>query len=182
MGKRTTLIALLLVTTIGTRFLSLPPNFSPLGAFALFGGAYISHKWGRYVLPLLMIWVSDIIITNVIYSEYVDGFTLFYKGSLVNYFAFASIVFVGAMIKKKNQLTVIIGATASSVLFFIISNFGVWAFSEMYPNTINGLVSCFTFALPFFKNSLVSTLLFSALLFGAVEVVNRYFFLKKVVR
>ncbi len=174
MGKKSVLIALLLVIMVGTRFLSLPPNFSPLGAFALFGGAYISHKWLKYALPLLMIWVSDVFINNIIYTEYVDGFALFYQGSFINYLAFASIICVGAMIKKKSQLTVIIGATVSSVLFFVISNLGVWAFTEMYPNTMNGLVSCYTFALPFFKNTLVSTLLCSAVLFGIVEGATAY--------
>lgn len=160
----------IVVIAIFSRFLPLPANFSPFGAIALFSGAYFVNNYLKYILPIALLWVSDVIINNVIYSEYMDGFSLFYQGSLWIYLTFALIIFIGSIIKKKNQLTILIGSVGASVLFFLVSNFGVWFSTSMYAKNVEGLIQCYVMGIPFFKYTLASNFIFSAVFFGMFEV------------
>lgn len=151
-----------------------PSNFAPIGAMALFGGAYLGRNWKAFLIPLLSLWISDLFINYI----YIGGFSFFYPGFYWQYGCFALIVLLGSTMLKKVRPMKILGASLSaSVLFFIISNFGVWTSGLMYPYpmTIEGLMTCYIAAIPFFGGTLSGDLVYSGILFGAFELAKYKF-------
>lgn len=145
-------------------------NFTPLGAIALFGAAYFANKKWAIIVPLLALWVSDLFLNNLYYAAYQDGFAWLTGGFIYLYGSIILTVILGFIILKKITVgRVLGGAVAASLLFFIISNFGVWLSSPMYPLTMEGLVMCYTAAIPFFHNTLAGNVIYSVLLFGSYE-------------
>lgn len=149
--------ALILIATL-LRLAPLPANFSPIGGIALFAGAlFVSRKWFAILVPLIALLLSDLIL-----SYEVDAFV---------YFSYALIALLGRGLldreEKPQVAPVAISSLAASAIFFLISNFGVWAQGLLYPRTGSGLVACYFAAVPFFWNTLVSDLLFTTALFGA---------------
>jgi hypothetical protein len=137
-------------------------NFSPLIGLGLFGSAHIKDKRFAFALPLLSMLLSDCFL----------GFhnTMFFTyGSLmlITWFGF------GWFKNKINISRLVIASLISSTIFFVITNFGVWAVQNMYPKNLSGLVECFTAAIPFFKNSLVGDLVFCGLMFGIFEIIKQ---------
>ena len=152
------------------------PNFTPIGAIALFGGAYLKNRYHAFLIPMISLWLSDLILNNFIFSFYSD-FTWFYPGFLWQYTSFILIIIIGYLfLKKLNFKNVFITTVLSSLLFFIITNFGVWSLGS-YGYTFQGLIACYTFALPFFGNTLISTIIFSAVI---EIIIERKIFLKKI--
>jgi len=140
-------IGIILLAVI-TRLLPHPPNFVPIGALAIFSGAKINDK-RAFLLPLLAMFFSDFIL----------GFhsTLIYV-----YASFFLMVLVGRSIKnKQNYKTIFAASLFSSLLFFIITNFGVWLSFNMYPKNINGFIQCYFMAIPFFRNTLLGDLFYT---------------------
>lgn len=169
-------LALLVLLAAFSRLIPHPPNFSPIGAMALFGSAYFSRKHVALLLPILAMWVSDMVINNVVYAQYFEGFTFFYQGFYWTYGAFIAIGVIGFYVLKKVRfVNVLLAALLASVAFFVISNFGVWASGTMYPKTLNGLYACYTAGIPFFKNTISGNLVYSGVLFGAFELVQHKF-------
>lgn len=151
--KRALLALALIVIGVTLRIVPHTANFAPVGAIALFAGAILAWRIALW-LPLAIMVISDLIIG----LHPLIGFT---------WGAFALITLLGvALNKSSNWLRVPLGALASSLIFFIISNFGVWTEGKLYPHTWQGLSDCFVMALPFFRATLTSDLLFSALFFG----------------
>ena len=147
-------VALIFIGIIG-RLFPHPANFTPLAALALFGGYYFK-KEGKIILPLLALFISDC-------------FLGFYdlRLMLVVYFCFFLNVILGSYLGSKK----ILGKAAAfsvvgSIIFFIATNFAVWAFGSWYPHTAPGLATCFYLALPFFRNTLLGDLFFSVSLFN----------------
>ena len=168
---RFSVISLMIVLAAFSRLIPHPPNFAPIGAMALFGAAYFSKKFIALIIPVLSMLISDLVINNTIYAQYFEGFTFFYQGFYWTYAAFIVIGVIGFFMLKKVQLkSVILASLFAAVLFFIISNFGVWASGTMYPQTFSGLIACYTAAIPFFKNTLMGNLVYSGVLFGAFEL------------
>lgn len=146
-------------------------NFSPLAAMALFGAAYFNHKWMAFGIPMLALWVSNLVLDNVFLSEFYDGFVLFGNGGV--YLAFVLVGILGLfMLKKVTPLRVAGASLSASVLFFIVSNFFVWLQGTMYSMDFTGLVACYVAAIPFFWNTLAGDLFFCALMFGAFEAIT----------
>lgn len=151
-----------------SRLIPHPINFAPISGIALFGAAYYSKKYWAFIIPIVSMWISDLIINNVVYAEYFDGFVWFYSGSLFTYAAFVAIAILGMnALKRVTVSRVVASAMSASILFFALSNFGVWLSSGMYPHTWNGLATCYAAGLPFLKNTVAGDLVYSALLFGA---------------
>ncbi|MFU8813409.1 MAG: DUF6580 family putative transport protein [Balneolaceae bacterium] len=149
-------------------------NFTPIGAIALFGAAYFTDKKWALIIPLGAMWISDLLLNNLVYASFYSGFTLFTPGFLFIYGGIVLIAVLGFYLFKKVTLPrVLAGAFGGSVIFFIVSNFGVWIASPMYPLTVEGLILCYTAAIPFFHNTLAGTLVYSGVLFGAYEYVKR---------
>jgi hypothetical protein len=135
-----------------------PPNFTPIGAMALFSGAYLGRRSLAFVAPLGAMLLSDAILG-------------FYSGMWVTYLAVALIVLVGwVALSRVSVLRVAGAAVASSILFFLVSNFGTWALSGMYPHTVAGLEACYVAAIPFFQNTLAGDLFYASLLFGGFRI------------
>ena len=143
------------------------PNFAPLDAMALFGGAYFARKRWAVLVPLLAVWGSDLIL-NYQYTGYLQ---LLYPGWYWQYGCYALMALLAhAGLRQVTPLRVALGATTAAVIFFIVSNFGVWVGSAMYPHTGGGLLACYVAALPFFSHSLLSNLVYCSVLFGGFEL------------
>jgi hypothetical protein len=152
-----------------TRIIPHMPNFTPIGAMALFGGAYLKNKNHAFLIPIISLWISDIIINNFILSYYND-FTWFYPGFLWQYGSFFIMILIGFFFLKKISFkNVFITSLCSSLLFFVITNFGVWISGSMYPLSLDGLLICFLAALPFYKGTLLGFIFYSSFLFGVYE-------------
>ena len=145
------------------RLLPHPPNFTPIFAMALFGGAYLNKKKLAFLLPLAAMLIGDLFIG-------------FHSLMLVVYGSIAIITSLGFLLKSRVRPSTVIGVSLlGSLIFYLITNFAVWAMSGTYPPTPAGLVSSYVAALPFFKNSLISGLFYSALMFGSFEFAKRKF-------
>lgn len=153
-----------------TRLLPHAYNFTPLGAIALFGAAYFTEKKWALIIPILAFWGSDLLLNNVMYSAYYDGFTWLTSDMLYTYGSIAMIVVLGYYLLKKITFgRVLSGALGASVIFFIVSNLGVWLSGTMYPITFEGLIACYTAAIPFFHYTIAGNVVYSAALFGSYE-------------
>jgi hypothetical protein len=138
------LIALLsaILAAAALRLVPHPPNFSPIGAMALFSGAYLGRRGLALVAPLAALFLSDLVL-----------------GALA--------------LRRASAARVGFAALASSVLFFVLTNLGMWLFSGFYPRTLAGLETCYIAAIPFFQNTLAGDLFYAALLFGGFAVAER---------
>ena len=151
-------ITLMVIAAAFVRLIPHPPNFAPIAAIALFGGAYYSKKSFAYLLPISAMFLTDLILG-------------FHSTMWAVYLSFVLIVALGMiMIKKKNVKNVILASVVSSVLFFVLTNFAVWLSGIMYPLNIAGLGACFTAAIPFFQNTLIGDLVFTGAMFGIYEL------------
>jgi hypothetical protein len=135
-----------------------PPNFTPVGAMALFSGAYLGRRAVAFAAPLGALLLSDLVLG-------------FYHGQATVYFSVALIVMIGMVaLTRVSSLRVGIAAITSSILFFVITNFGMWLFSGFYPRTLAGLEACYVAAIPFFQNTVAGDLFYAALLFGGFRI------------
>ena len=151
-----------------TRIFPHPPNFTPILALAIFGGAYFPNKIAALTLPVIAMFLSDLILG-------------FHSQMYVVYGTIVILSFLGNIIKTKNIKNLVISGLAGSLFFFIITNFSVWISGSLYPLTFDGLIQCYIMAIPFFHNTLISTLLFiSVLFFGYNFAEKKYQILKKV--
>lgn len=176
MNLRFSVLVLMIILTVFSRTIPIMPNFSPLGAIGLFGAAYFVKKWQAFLIPIAAIWLSDLFINNVIYAQYYPKFTWFYQGFYWQYGSYLLIALAGIFIfKKVNLQRVIAGATASTAIFFLVSNFGVWASGTMYPMNFQGLITCYAAGIPFLKGTFLGDLIYSGMLFGLFALAQRQF-------
>jgi hypothetical protein len=165
LDNKARLVALLtaILAAAALRLVPHPPNFSPIAAMALFAGACMPRKLLAFVAPFGALILSDIALGG------------FYPGINFVYLSFALTVLIGwAVARQKTPLTIGAGAVAGSVLFFILTNFGMWLFSGIYPLTSAGLAACYIAAVPFFQNTLAGDLFYTALLFGGFALAERW--------
>jgi len=173
---RISTIALLTLFAAFSRLIPHPPNFAPIGAMALFGAAYFSQRYLAFVIPIISMWLSDLLLNNVVYGQYFDHFVWVYDGFYWTYGAFIIIGLVGfVLLKRVKPQILFVASLSASVLFFLISNFGVWASGTMYPHSFSGLISCYAAGMPFFKNTLLGDLVYCSVLFGAFEFLQYRF-------
>ena len=144
---------------VAFRLIPHPPNVAPITALALFSGASFRNKWYSIVFPLIAMLLSDMVL----------GFSTI---SLWVYSAFILITMFSWMTKELKWTSVLI----SSLIFFIVSNFGVWVLS--YPHTIEGLITCYTMAIPFFGYSILGDMAWSLIIFGLYETIKENVFVK----
>lgn len=140
-----------------------PPNFTPVGSIALFGGARLAG-WQAFAMPLAIMLAADAGL-RVLFG---------YPFAFVSYAAFLINVLLGRMLRGSTSAGRIAAfAFAGSVQFFVLTNFVTWARGTMYPHTLDGLAACYIAALPFFAWTAAGDLFYSALLFGAYEWIGR---------
>jgi hypothetical protein len=166
--KRFWIAVVFILAAAFSRLLPHPPNVAPIAAMALAGGVYFDKRFAVAV-PLLALLLSDV-------------FLGFYSLMIFVYGSFLAIGFLGMWLKtRKSPLTVFGAALAGSVLFFVVTNFGVWLLGHsVYPRSLAGLLECYTLAIPFFRNTLVGDLAYTAVLFGLFEILDRYIVPSKV--
>jgi hypothetical protein len=171
---RINMIYLLTLAIAATRFLPHPPNFACIGALGLFAGFYFAGR-KAYLVPAIALLISDLASEALgvagmgLYSPMV---------MLATYGAASAAVPLGRWVAKSGIGKQIawtrlpIATLAASTMFFLVSNFGVWA-GPWYPNSLGGLVACYTNAIPFYGYTLAGDLCFAAVMFGAFEVSRR---------
>lgn len=158
-----------------SRLLPHPPNFTPIAGMSLFGAAYFSKKYWAFIIPMLAMLISDLIINNVVYAS--ESFMVFHSTSLYIYLSFALITLLGFRLLKKVSTTRLLGASlASSALFFLITNFGVWAvgYSNFSAN-FGGLIATYVAGIPFALNTIAGDLFYVSILFGSYELLRTRF-------
>jgi len=137
-----------------SRLVPHPPNFTPIAAMALFGGAFFSDRRLAFMVPLMAMIASDFVIG-------------FHPLAPVVYATFLLVVCIGFWIKRHfSPSAIFAGTLAGSFLFFVTTNFAVWLSGTLYPKTAAGLLTCFVAAIPFFRNTLAGDLVYTVLLFG----------------
>ena len=158
---RLMLLAGLVVAAALSRLIPHPPNFSPIEATALFAGAYFLDRRLALLVPIAAMLLSDLFIG-------------FHSGVPVVYACIAAMAWFGrGLAVKRSPLRIAGYGLAGAVFFFAVTNFWVWLADGMYPMTLEGLVACYTMALPFFQNQLAGVAFYSIVLFGGVALAER---------
>ena len=152
------MVYLFIIFGIFCRLIPHLPNVTPVAAIALFGGAYLGKR-SALIVPLVIMIISDL-------------FLGFHPVAVFVWGSFLLTVFIGLWLKEHRTVKNIIGASlSSSFIFFIVTNFGVWASpASWYPHTWQGLVNCYVMAIPFFRNTILGDIGYVALFFGVYEL------------
>ncbi len=163
MSGKTFTVLLLIVVAVFSRLIPHPWNLTAVGAVALFAGAHLKPQSLAFIVPLLAFFITDLILG-------VHNTMVFTYGAV----AICSLLGI-RYLQKPAPLKVLGTSLAASVIFFLISNFGVWLVGGLYPMTTEGLLSCFIMAVPFFQGQVIGDLLHSAVLFGAYAMMSKKF-------
>jgi len=161
--SRIALIIIVLLAVI-SRLIPHAPNFVPIGGLALFSGANFRKK-SALLIPLAAMFLSDV-------------FLGFHKTIPYVYASFIIIALIGGIIKSNKWQSLLKASLVSSVLFFLITNFGVWMTGTMYQENLSGLMQCYGFGLPFFRNTLISDLFYTFSFFYGYRFLLNFFFKK----
>lgn len=150
-------IAAIILSAVFMRLIPHAPNMSPIGALALFSGIVMPNIMGISI-SLIALFISDLFLGFHATMPFVYG-------------SFVLIAMLGYILRKKVSLVKVgIGSLLGSILFFIITNFGVWLTSAMYEKNIGGLVRAYDMGIPFFRNTLFGDLLYNAIFFMSYVV------------
>lgn len=169
---RAALLTAMIAAAALARLLPHVPNVAPVGALALFGGAHFARKRWAVVVPLSAMLLSDLVLYAGRYEEY---WAYFPSSAFSVYASMALIACLGFWLRKRRRVHHIAAATvAGSGLFFLVTNFGVWLFTSMYPHTLQGLISCYTAAIPFFRNTLLGDAVYATVLFGGFALAQHH--------
>ena len=156
------IILAIIIFAAFTRLIPHPPNFSPIIAIGLFGGAYLKDSKLALIIPLIAMIIADI-------------FLGFHETMIWVYGSLFLISIMGILLKNRVTFKNCAVATLSgSLLFFLVTNFGVWIISGYYEQSIEGLLTCYSMALPFFNNTLAGSVVYSTIMFGGYEVIKNY--------
>jgi hypothetical protein len=172
---RTLVLLLFMLVIIGIRVIApLSPDFkifanlSAIGAVAIFGGAYFKNNLNSFLLPVSVLLLSDVGLFLIMGKDY--GF---YDGWYYTYIAFILMVMVGKLMIKKVNVQNLLGASIAAVfIHWIVSDFGYWLAQTVHPQTLAGFWACLVDAIPFELNFLYGTLVYSAIMFGAFEMLK----------
>ena len=166
------LVLALILFAAFTRLIPHSPNFTPVISIALFAGAYLQKRFA-FLIPLAAMLMSDLIIG--FYSPVSMAFV---------YGSFLLVVVLGLTMNGKVSMMKVGGfSLVGAVLFFVLTNFGVWLVpGSEYPKTLAGLVQCYILAIPFFSNTVVSAIVYSAALFGIYGAAEKFVLKAKEVR
>ena len=164
------ILAVLIALGVAGRLLPHPPNFTPMAAIALFAGFIFLKRYMAVIAVVVIMLLTDYFAFGYLSAEWFAS-----KSMWVVYLALLfPIVFKNFLQKKLGLFRVAGAALASSTVFFIATNFAVWAFSPMYEKTLEGIVLCYTMAIPFFKNTVAGDLIWSGVIFGTYFLLRNY--------
>jgi hypothetical protein len=153
------------------RVLPHPWNLAPVGAMFLFSGATFRSRLQGWLVPLAALVISDYAVIQILYHGQYSWF------SPATWTAFSLVGLLGWTLRSKITVTRVAGAAlGGAIIFYLVSNFAVWAGSAMYPHTLTGLAACYTAAIPFFRNDVAGNLVYCAAMFGSYQllVVRRH--------
>ncbi len=157
-----TLLGLILAAA-ASRLAPHPWNLTSVAALALFGGAAFDDRRLAFLAPLAALFLSDLALG-------------LYPGMIFVYPSFLAVAALGLALRGRRQpLPILAASLAGSVLFFVLTNLGVWAEGRLYPHTLAGLNACFVAALPFLRNTVEGDLVYNLLLFGGFALLERRF-------
>ena len=167
LSKQTILFYLILIAfTVILKFICAPQinlsGFTTVIAVALFAGITTKDKTKAFLLPLITLFFSDVLI-QVLYTLNLFPYAGFYSGQIYNYILFALITLIGIGFRNYRTAGIFAAALIGPTVFFLLSNFVVWktgAATMGYNTDISGLWQSYSFGLPFYRNSLISTLIF----------------------
>ena len=164
------ILAVLIALGVAGRLLPHPPNFTPMAAIALFAGFIFMKKYMAVVAVVAVMLLTDYFAFGYLSPDWFAS-----KSMMVVYLALLfPIVFRGFLQKKLGVLRIAGAALASSTVFFVATNFAVWAFSPMYEKTWAGLVLCYTMAIPFFQNTIAGDIMWSGIVFGSYFALRHF--------
>ncbi|MFA6017057.1 MAG: DUF6580 family putative transport protein [Patescibacteria group bacterium] len=155
----------IVLLAVVARLIPHAPNFAPIGGLALFSGSNFKNKIA-ILIPLSAMFISDI-------------FLGFHKTIPYVYASFVIIALIGGLIKNGKWQSILKASLVSSVLFFLITNFGVWATGTMYQKNFAGLMQSYAFGIPFFRNTLISDLFYSFSFFYGYRLLSNFVFKKQ---
>ena len=148
-------------------------GFSPVIAIALFSGMIIKKKNSSFLLPLIALLISDGLI-QFFYNQNLFPYSGFYSGQWINYLILLSATLIGWVLKGRKYSSLFAGALAAPTVFFLASNLLVWTGSQItYTKDLNGLMNCYAAGLPFFRNSLIATMVFLPVILFAYNFLAR---------
>jgi hypothetical protein len=160
---RMIVVLALIVLAAVLRVIPHPWNFTPVGAMALFSGAVIKERRVAFLFPLVALFVGDV-------------FVGFHKLMPLVYASFLIDVGLGYWIRNHRSIARISGITLlGAIQFFLVTNFGVWAFLDGFPHAAVGLLACYVAGLPLFWNTLAGDAFYAGLFFGAFALAERFF-------
>ncbi len=179
-SNKTLIWAFVLLVVIASLYRIIPNRpwgFAPQWAMAIFAGSVVKDKKWAFIMPVLSMFISDLLY-QVLFSENLSPIQGFYEGQWQNYLLFALLVFIGFAIRKLTVVNILIASIAAPTFYFILSNFIVWAGWQGTrglgrPRTFNGLMQTYADGIPFYRTSIVATILFSAVLFGSYFLITR---------
>jgi len=150
---------LFVILAVAVRFMPHPWMFTPVVGSLLFFGARGPRR--QIWIPFMLLAASDVALTKLVYSY---PFTL---DHYVTFAWYAAVLWLGTTLGAKTKFMPVIGAAlASSVSFYLITNLAAWAWLDMYPKNLNGVMMSYVAALPFFRNALAGDLIFTLAMFA----------------
>ena len=156
------MLYLLILIGVATRLLPHPPNFAPIMALGLFAGAYMNKKTA-YLVPIAAMLVADYFIGFYDFRIMLSVYVCIALGSVV-----------GVWLKKNKTVTKIaLSSLVVSVIFFVVTNFSLWYFGDFYAHTADGLILCYTMAIPYFHNSVMGNVVYVLFFFGSYELFGK---------
>lgn len=155
------------------------PNFAPIGAMALYGGTYLSKKYSIVVIiatlvlsDYLLLYINPFAPIFINFSKFYPPTSLIHSTTIFVYGSFVLISLVGSWLRKnKSFKNILLASLASSILFFLITNFGVWVVGA-YSRDISGLLQSYIMGVPFFRNTLFSDVFYTGAFFTSYELVH----------
>ena len=154
----------IIVLAVLARLIPHAPNFAPIGGLALFSGSHFKKKIAL-LIPITAMFLSDI-------------FLGFHKTIPFVYLSFIIIALIGGLIKTNKWQSLLKASLVSSILFFLITNFGVWATGAMYQKNLSGLIQSYVMGIPFFRNTVLSDLFYSFSFFYGYRFLSNFVFKK----
>jgi hypothetical protein len=178
MKPRTLALIGVVFATALARLLPHPPNFTPVGAVALFGAAHFHSRWPAFLVPVAAMLLGDLALEAAgglgLLGGWMAGGKGFYAGMWVVYLAVALVTALGFLLRRRRSLPVVAPCVlAGSVLFFLVTNFAWWAGYDLYPHTAEGLLLSYASALPFFHWTLLGDAFYAAVLFGGFALAEK---------
>lgn len=167
---RFTTLALMILAAAASRLLPHPMNFAPIAAMALFSGATFERRWQAVLVPFAAMFLSDCGLQATHHYGLTSSWG-FHSGWWVVYGAFLLILGIGFLLRDhRRPATIALATISSSILFFVVTNFAVWASGSLYAQTAEGLLQCYIAAIPFFRNTLLGDAVYSSTLFGLLAL------------